>query len=387
MLILLVVPGLWLVRHLLLGKLLPSTPLDLPILGLAIMVLVSLSVTTDFLWSLPKIGGIVWGIGFFYATVSAVNTSRINLQLGVGLFLLMGVGVSALGLLGTDWDYDSSLLYSITSNWPQLISGFQGAEGGFNPNEIAGTLLWFLPLGLTIYVGGIFQSKLKRLVKLFIFLGMLIVLTTELVLVVLTESRGALFGLGITLVGMMVLWSKAGRVLALLGGVSALVLAFFIPGKPLNQAAVLVAPLFAGRLQHWERALIGINMFPLTGMGMNMYRRLIHVFYPIFMVSHNREIPHAHNEYLQAALDLGIPGLIAFLALNLGAIWMVIRVWRGPQVMEGQKAIALGLGGGLVAHMIFGITDAIALGAKPGIFYWMLLGVIAGLHQHVTSLK
>jgi len=33
----------------------------------------------------------------------------------------------------------------------------------------------------------------------------------------------------------------------------------------------------------------------------------------------------------------------------------------------------------MLAHFIFGITDAIALGAKPGILFWMLTGLITSL--------
>ncbi len=52
-----------------------------------------------------------------------------------------------------------------------------------------------------------------------------------------------------------------------------------------------------------------------------------------------------------------------------------------------KKALVLGLGGGLFGHMIFGMTDAISLGAKPGIFYWILLGLIAGLYLRIENLR
>jgi hypothetical protein len=45
----------------------------------------------------------------------------------------------------------------------------------------------------------------------------------------------------------------------------------------------------------------------------------------------------------------------------------------------------LGLGGGLFAHLIFGLFDAISLGAKPGIFFWMLLGLITGLYNNLVE--
>ena len=83
---------------------------------------------------------------------------------------------------------------------------------------------------------------------------------------------------------------------------------------------------------------------------------------------------------------------------------MLLQVWKyprpggtpinTPQLLwstqflydQGLRGVmVLGLGGGLFGHMLFGMTDAITLGAKPGIFYWMLLGLITGLHGLVCG--
>jgi hypothetical protein len=37
---------------------------------------------------------------------------------------------------------------------------------------------------------------------------------------------------------------------------------------------------------------------------------------------------------------------------------------------------AAGALAGLIAHGAFGLTDAVALGAKPGVFFWVLLTLI-----------
>ena len=103
---------------------------------------------------------------------------------------------------------------------------------------------------------------------------------------------------------------------------------------------------------------------------------------------------------MQAALDLGIPGLIAFLALYIGAFWMLREIWRRADyalpVADSQlfahsfallaslvtlRSLTLGFASGLFAHMVYGLTDAVALGANPGILFWMLLGLIAGFYE------
>jgi hypothetical protein len=36
-----------------------------------------------------------------------------------------------------------------------------------------------------------------------------------------------------------------------------------------------------------------------------------------------------------------------------------------------------------MAHLLWGLTDAMALGARPAFLFWIILGLISGLHQQV----
>jgi len=133
-----------------------------------------------------------------------------------------------------------------------------------------------------------------------------------------------------------------------------------------------------GRVEIWSRAVWAIQGGPVTGMGMNVFRRAIYLLYPTFEVSADFNIGHAHNELLQAALDLGLPGLVGFLALYVGAGAMLVRVMRTG---GARWWLALGVLGGLLAHFLFGMLDAVALGAKPGFLFWWLLGMSYGLYE------
>jgi putative inorganic carbon (HCO3(-)) transporter len=150
-----------------------------------------------------------------------------------------------------------------------------------------------------------------------------------------------------------------------------------------------------GRLEIWSRAIYGLQDFPFTGMGMNTFRHVVHILYPLFLIGPDTDIAHAHNEFLQAGLDLGIPGLIAFIALYIGAFWMLLETRhkrrnstelnRNRHGHIDPSYFTLSLGGGLLAHLVYGLTDAVALGAKPGLLFWMLLGLIAGLHRQALA--
>jgi putative inorganic carbon (HCO3(-)) transporter len=136
----------------------------------------------------------------------------------------------------------------------------------------------------------------------------------------------------------------------------------------------------SGRVELWSRALYGIQDFPLTGMGMNVFRKVLPVLYPTFLTSPDFDVAHAHNHLLQAGLDLGIPGLIAYLSIWLVVTVLLVRVYRDSRTPI-DRVMAGGLGAGLIAHFVFSMTDAIPLGAKAGVLFWVTLGLVVSLHR------
>jgi len=413
---------------------LPLTPLNGALLLLALMVLVSLWATYDVVVSLPKISGIVLGLGIFYAFAREGKTPR-GWWLVFLLFLGIGFGIAAIGLLGTQWITKISLLTPIVSRLAPRITGLPGAEEGFHPNYVAGALLWVIPSFLTFSwllltrakdVRGLFGGG-KGSVLILLIIGATL---WTIAILILTQSRGGYIGLALTLPVLILItlprrwrWYSLA-LLALLAIILGVLLAShweavrtWVTGSELAADPALSLNTLEGRLEIWSRAIYGIQDFPLTGMGMNAFRKVVTVLYPLFQVGPDTDIGHAHNEFLQAALDLGIPGLIAFIALYIGAFWMLIRTWQSAR-LNAQSApsdrraavpltkprdwfsalgaspfadarlvqiAVLGLGGGLLAHMLWGLTDAMALGARPAFLFWILLGLISGLHQQTQE--
>lgn len=143
---------------------------------------------------------------------------------------------------------------------------------------------------------------------------------------ILTQSRAGLASSGITFIGLgfVAVWdfarshSRKGALaasvayLALVGRLSATVVPTQLPSTALVGAdawgeRALSLRTLVGRPELWSSALYGIQDFPFTGMGMNTFRQVVHVLYPLFSISPEMDIGHAHNEFLQAGLDLGIP--------------------------------------------------------------------------------
>jgi putative inorganic carbon (HCO3(-)) transporter len=190
--------------------------------------------------------------------------------------------------------------------------------------------------------------------------------------------------LGLSLLLLLALAGRAGRVAASLM-VAASVLAVVIVGPGRvgdilmgghDVATNVTGTMDAGsRLEIWSRALYALADFPFTGMGLNVFRHIVPVMYPLFLVSPDVDIAHAHNHLLQVAVELGLPGLVAYVAIGLISTAMLVGVWRRSN-RDQLPALAAGLGTGLLAYFIYGLTDTVALGAKPSVALWALLGLV-----------
>jgi len=125
----------------------------------------------------------------------------------------------------------------------------------------------------------------------------------------------------------------------------------------------------------WERVLLALQDFPLTGIGMAQFGVVIPEFYPYFH-RFNPAIPHAHNLWLQISMDLGLLGLISYLAIQINFGWMLHQAYRS---LEGrERALAVGLWGAFSALITHGLVDAVSWGTKLSFITWFVvaLGVL-----------
>lgn len=405
---LLAIPLVLVVQGLAWGGVLPITPLNPAMLLLAIMVGVSTFVTPDLANSLGKIAGTLYGMAVYFCVVRHTQTKQ-GWRGSLVFFVLAGVGVALLGLAGTNWVIDKNFgLNALTALLPARLVGLPGAEAGIHPNELAGALLWVIPV---IFMTGLalvsepdwFSSKTKRFALHFAeFSGWAVFLIVAFLMamgvLVLTQSRGGYLAIAVTGLMLMVLiprWPRRWWVIGLLavGGIACLILVGFLGWETILNKVIDSLPVGTSafslktlnmRGEIWSRAVWAIKDVPLTGLGMNVFRSGVHILYPTFQVSASYNLGHAHNELLQAALDLGLPGLVGYLALYVGALGMLARSMRSG---GAQRLFALGLVGGLLAHFIFGSIDAVALGAKPGFLFWWLLGMVVGVYNQSRAVK
>jgi putative inorganic carbon (HCO3(-)) transporter len=366
------------------------TPYDMAIALLLLMVLVSLYATFDVEFSLPKITGTLLGVTTLYVLVNfAYSLSRFELAV-LGLQVVM-IAFTGFLLVGTQWGGKVPMLQQLGSMIPQIIKGLPGAEEGFHPNEAGGALTWLVFLPLTTGLGVWRQRRSAfTAITACILLGVSAAMAGVLLL---TQSRSAWIGTIVGIGALAFVTGRWGKVLVALGLIAALATVLVIgpaqarqiweEGSPEALSAISNISL-EGRIEIWSRALYGIQDFPFTGMGMGTFRRVVPVLYPLFLVSPDQDIGHAHNEWLQVGVDLGIPGLVAYLAIQALGLTLAYKTFRsaGPPLIRWTAGGTLA---GLIAHGVYGLTDAVTLGAKPGIWYWILLGLAAASWELVTA--
>ena len=358
-------PVLWLIKPP------PITPLNGSLLLLLASVLLSLAASFDIAYSTPKVLGVVLGAAFFFAVVRVIS-SRGALDLAIETYAAAGGALAAIGILGTNWIGKVGALQSLTARVPAVIRGVPGQQEGFQPNAIAGALLFFIPLQLALAIGG------RRRVP-----AILLFLFTSLVFL-LTQSRNAWLDLAVAMAAWGI-WQSRGRIrrvvvaviiVALIGGA-----AFWTYGGSRLSERVVGAGLsndVDSRIELWSRAISMIEDFPFTGIGMNNFRRVMPVMYPVFLTPSDYDVAHAHNQLLNTGAELGVAGLVAYIAILLGVAAMLVRTWRTTSDQR-LRWIAAGLGAGFLAFFGFGMADAIALGAKVGIVFWAALALVVAV--------
>jgi putative inorganic carbon (HCO3(-)) transporter len=187
-------------------------------------------------------------------------------------------------------------------------------------------------------------------------------------------SRGAWLGLGAGLVGATFLlggkWRIAGAA-GMVGGTAVLWRIGFTRFAELLGKGSVVDSL-AVRQEIWMRSVWAIQDFPYTGIGIGAFPTVAPQLYPFFSFVANEAIPHAHNLVLQVGMDLGIPGLLAFLLILVQALLAAARATT--RASDGwNRYVAAGSFAALLGVLIHGVVDATLWGTRPALLMWWLI--------------
>lgn len=358
-------------------------PLDLPVLVLLALLALSMFVVTALPEkSLPQALRLLGGVWLFYAVIRWGRVSARRLGWLAGGFLGIGLALAVGALFTVAWLAKFSF---IPIGFYKAISPV--ISDTVQPNVLAGSLV----LILAGMAGGlVFGWKILRNWQRILLVLLLLFMTGVLVL---TQSRGAFMGLGAALMLMILLRFRHGWVavpvcLVVLVGLALVVGPNRLLGS-LEQNQALVSSL-EGRQEIWSRAVSMIVDFPFTGVGIGTFGNVADTLYP-FSLQSPGSIPHAHNLYLQVAVDLGIPGLAAWLAIWGSVIYAAWKIFQAGKkdAIAWQAALGAALLCAQAAMAVHGLWDAVTWGNRPAVLVWAIWGTaIAGgyyLKSHLAD--
>ncbi|MBN2148906.1 MAG: O-antigen ligase family protein [Anaerolineales bacterium] len=348
---------------------------DVPLFILLGMALLGLGISVDQALSWPRLWSIVLGALIFFELRRSLRPSQQAAWIVIAL-ALAGLGMAGISLVGTDWDnvrfVDLPWLYD---QLPTLVrglpgSGVQSTSDLFNPRWVGITMGVLAPCFLPLLAWR--ERPWLRLLAAVVFL-------VDIGTLLLTQSIQGLLGL---LAGSFIVLLFINRRFWLLlpaGVLAAVGLTVWLGPDRVGMALLSMdnpgGAAIALRLDIWSRAWAMLLDMPFTGIGLNTFPLIQSQFYTGYLIGPE---PHAHNLYLQTALDLGLPGLVAFLWFV--TVWVVQVLRRlGSEPISGYRLLLIGALAGVVSYLAHGAMDAMMLGAKPSFVVWALLGIGAAL--------
>jgi len=212
-----------------------------------------------------------------------------------------------------------------------------------------------------------------------------------IVVLVLTFSRGG--WIGFLVGGLIVLIMRLRRaslrhrfylgifVILLLAMTLTLLAGFDNPVKERftaddNQSAYVRLPLMRVA---WNM----IKSNPITGVGLNNYT-LVHHLYDQTSEQVSSHFPYpVHNLFLQLGAEIGIIGLGFFFLFLLMTLWYAFRLASHCSGLE--QTVGIGVLGGIVAGMIQGLVENATIGSYHLLPLWILAGWASGLAHELNK--
>lgn len=253
-------------------------------------------------------------------------------------------------------------------------------SSAFNANVIAGYMVLLWPLGVTKALAVPVRGTRRWLLRGAAALGSLLTLIT----LFLSGSRGAaVAAMGAGLLGALLAWPRRAYLVAL-----GALLAAAVAGSLIGWDTVLRQLSNGGlgmsleqRGEIWSRALVLLHDLPFTGVGFDNYRRLVALRMPL-MLMREPTVSHAHNLYLQIALDLGLPGLAAVLALVGASVRAALSGLRHQRAHDRACAcLALACVVSLAGLGLHGLIDAAVWNNKGAFLPWLVMAIALALGQ------
>lgn len=125
------------------------------------------------------------------------------------------------------------------------------------------------------------------------------------------------------------------------------------------------------RVVLWKSALAMIKDHPVFGVGVHIFPRLIDSYAGGQTLDAKG---HAHNAYLQAALDYGIPGFVLLIWIFLSLALLLIRHFKKTGSIWALVGLSV-----LSIYLLEGLTENNFGDAEVSMYFWSIQGLVTGV--------
>lgn len=347
----------------------------LPALLLVALAAASWSVSTAKAYSGPEFLRLAGGVALFMA-VAAFFRTRGRLQLLTDVLVGIVILACLLGFV----------------NYQATTTGGQGIIASFSNRQLfAGFLALLAPLMIALSFAELSPTR-KVAVQVASVLSCAGLL--------LAQTRSAWIGLVVGLVVFAVLSAQNGQregrrsgnrkvaivpVVVLMVAATGLFLALSRTSGQIGERAATLTTAskqttFLERQGLWRGAMKMIGERPLLGFGIGAYpfaqAQFSGVGRPADLVAERGPslMEMAHNEYLQLAAEIGVPGLIAYLAM----LGMFLATMLGALKTKSaglSRALIIGVTAGVCAQMVDAVSNPAWRYADVSAFFWAVMGL------------
>ncbi len=352
-----------------------ATPITFLLLCLLCWLPINILLSADKEASWVAAGYLFWGIALCSACLN--GSIRYRPSLTATFILLIGGGLAIGSPPIVAWKPDFRLfqlpLYSYLHSIPIHF------EETIHANVLAGGLVIVLPIWFALTIQPDWTTN--RWMRYLCFMMTLLVLGV----LILTQSRGGYLALMIAFLFVLLLrWPSLAYIIPFVL-LAVIISARFIALSTLMEEFSSDGSLggWDVRLDIWVNSLQALSDFVYSGIGIGTFTIVMPLLYPLRYPIEG--YPHAHNLFLQIGVDLGLPGLIIYLALLINLFVMIFLVFRSTYTLPLHRTLAIGATGSLVGMLIHGLLDAVTWGTKLAFVPWILFALITQLFLYTQA--
>lgn len=201
-----------------------------------------------------------------------------------------------------------------------------------------------------------------------------------------TFTHGPLLGLVAALV-FLAAATNPKRALPILGGLALLVAVLFAVSYNIRYFFLVqwAEKVHVERLFLWKASLKLVWQHPLFGVGAGNFRDSIE---PVMKAMHYRftSRSHAHNSFLQYAVEFGIPGALFVLWFFASILLRGAKALASRKIESDERFLLAGCLAAVFGLMVSAMTQHVFGDSEVALVAWLLCGVIsAKIHDESKS--